>query len=69
MSKAEGATDDAYVCDQCWELLKNPVTAVPLLRGHVSIHLRETMAPDKVKALTEDFVRRIAKWRPRPKPV
>jgi len=39
-------TEDIYVCNSCWILLKNPATALPLIRGHLSLtHGREV--PEK----------------------
>lgn len=59
----DGLKEDVYVCDQCWKLLKNPLTALPLLRGHLNIILRSKTNPEKVKQFTEAFVRGIAGWK------
>ena len=60
--EADVLEHDIYVCDHCWRLLKNPATALPLLRGHLSLKHRQN-TKGKPKQL-ENFMEMISKWRP-----
>lgn len=51
---------DVYVCHSCMNLLKNPRTALPLIRGHLSIEGR-SHGPEHKKQL-EKFMEMISKW-------
>lgn len=55
---------DTYACDQCWKLLKNPITAIPLLRGHMNLTLRDKVNSVELKKLTDVFVKNVIKWKP-----
>ena len=60
----DGAPEDVHACDHCWKLLQDPVTAVPLLRGHLSLEMRGE--PDAAKVVGA-FIDEVAGWRPRPR--
>lgn len=62
----DGLAGDAYACDQCWKLLQSPATAIPLLRGHLSLEMRRT-APDRSGRAVSAFIDGVSSWRPRPK--
>ena len=32
--------DPVHVCDGCWRILQDPKTALPFLRGHITLELR-----------------------------
>lgn len=57
----EGA--DCSVCEKCWKLLQNPVTALPLIRGHLTLTLRGTIPEDKLKLQIDKFMEQIATWK------
>ncbi len=61
----DGLASDAHVCDKCWKLLQDPVTALPLLRGHLTLQLRGTMSPDKLEKALNAYMEMISKWKPR----
>ena len=56
---------DVHVCDKCWKLLKNPVTALPLIRSHLTMELRGTMDSRKLGKLLNKYMEKISKWKPR----
>ncbi len=62
----DGLKEDLYVCGQCWKLLQSPATAVPLLRGHLSLEMRGVVKPGMAGGMITSFVERVAAWRPRP---
>lgn len=49
-----------YVCEGCLKLLKRPETALPLIRGHLSIEGRDK-GPGYKKELNE-FMEMISNW-------
>ncbi len=63
----DGAPEDLFVCAPCWKLLQSPATAVPLLRGHVSLEMRGVVRPGAAEKLVSSFLSAISPWRPRPK--
>ena len=54
--------EQSCVCDKCWKLLQNPVTALPLIRGHLTITLRGKIPPDKLDEMIQKFMGSIASW-------
>ena len=62
----DGLPSDAYACSHCWKLLQNPVTAVALLRGHLSLEMRGIVEPKTADGMVSSFLRKVAGWRPRP---
>jgi hypothetical protein len=63
----DGLKDDLHVCSQCWKLLQSPATAVPLLRGHLSLEMRGVVKPKAAGSMVSSFIERVREWRPRPK--
>lgn len=57
-------TDDIYICDFCWRLLQNPATALPLIRGHLSVTQGREMPEDKFKKIIEQFMSVISDFKP-----
>jgi hypothetical protein len=60
----DGIEEDLYACEQCWELLKNPATALQLIRGDLSIELRGTMGESTAKNVIDRFMGTISEWGP-----
>ena len=56
---------DIYVCDMHWNLLKDPKTAIPLIRGHLSLELRGTDNKDYLEKKVDKFVDFISEWKPK----
>lgn len=54
---------EVAVCDSCWDLLKNPVTALPLIRSHVTMKLKGSMPPDILKRNVDKYMEMISAWR------
>lgn len=42
-----------YLCEKCESLLKNPESAMRLLRGHLSMKLRGTATEEQLEQLIE----------------
>ncbi len=61
----DGLAEDAYACDQCWKLLQSPATALPLLRGHLSLEMRGIAPGDRSEKAVSAFIEGVAPWRPR----
>jgi hypothetical protein len=61
----DGAAEDLHVCDQCWKLLQSPATALPLIRGDLSISLRGTMSEERLKRTIDSFMERLSSMKPR----
>ncbi len=58
--------DGVEVCDHCWNLLQNPVTALPLIRGHITMELRQKnpqMAEPELRQMIEKFMGTLAQFR------
>ena len=53
------------VCDNCNELLKDPVTALPLIRGCLSLNLRGIMDEKAAQAAINKFMAEISTWVPK----
>ena len=63
----EGVEANIYVCNKCWKLLQNPMTALPLLRGNINLALRGVIPEVKLKTMTNNFMEKIASWRAKEK--
>lgn len=63
----DGLKEDLHVCRHCWRLLQDPVTAVQLLRGHLSLEMRGVVRPRAAGEMVSSFIERVSPWRPRPK--
>jgi hypothetical protein len=65
ISKGEsGINRDVFICKNCWGLLKDPRTALPLLRGHLTLSQREMANPEKSEKLLNKFMGLISTWKP-----
>jgi hypothetical protein len=63
INKGEGGIGrDVFICNLCWKLLKNPVTALPLLRGHLTLSQRGIASPDHNKKMINKFMELISGW-------
>lgn len=51
---------DLHSCDRCWDLLKSPATALPLIRGNLAISLRGKMPGEQARAALDKFMARLA---------
>ena len=56
---------DLAVCNICWTLLKNPATALPLIRGNLSMALRGSMPEPDLKRALDAFMAGISAFKPR----
>jgi len=52
--------ENVFVCAGCWDLLKNPATALQLIRGDLSITLRGTVPEAQLERSLNDFMGRLA---------
>ena len=62
-----GIEEDTYVCETCWKLMQNPRTALPLIRGHLTLSLRGTIPPKQLDKMINNFMEKISAWKPRVK--
>lgn len=61
--KSDGLDREVYVCDSCWDLLKDPKTALPLLRGHITMHLKGKMPSDLLAKRVNKYMEMISAWK------
>jgi hypothetical protein len=52
-----------YVCKGCWELLKNPTTGLSLIRGNLTILLKNEMSKENLDKSINSFIESISKWK------
>jgi hypothetical protein len=64
-TKQDGVSEDTYVCKGCWKLLQDPKTALPLIRGHLTLALRGKTAPSVLQKRINEYMDLISKWKPR----
>lgn len=62
--EAEKLTSDIYVCDNCWRLLQNPATALPLIRGHLSLTEGRKMPEKQFKKMMDNYMDKLSKFKP-----
>ena len=55
---------NTFVCSVCWKLLQNPATALPLIRGHLTMTLRGKMPDAELKRKIDMFMAMIGNWKP-----
>lgn len=60
-----GVSENIYVCDKCWILLKDPTTALPLIRSYLTVSLRGSMPPEKLTEMINKYMKIISTWKPR----
>jgi hypothetical protein len=63
--KTDAGGEELSVCDYCWKLLQDPKTALPLIRGHLSLTMRGRIPADQLKFQIDKFMERIAGWKPK----
>ena len=51
------------VCSACWQLLRNPTTALPLIRGHLTLTLRGKVSDAELKRQIDEFMGVISTWK------
>lgn len=56
---------EAFVCSKCVKLLKDPVTALPLIRGNLTMKLRGEIPADKLSEMVNRLMVELSKFRPR----
>ncbi len=54
--------DDVSVCRSCWALLQSPATALPLIRGTVSMKLRGTMPKERLDEVVNEYMGMLSTW-------
>jgi hypothetical protein len=54
--------NEVHVCDSCWKLLKNPTTALPLIRGHLVLNLRGKIPENMLEEMINKFMGIISGW-------
>lgn len=59
----DGISKDVFLCPACKKLLKKPETALPLIRGRITLEHREGGA--RMKRRIDRFMEIISSWRPR----
>ncbi len=55
--------DGVCVCPSCWKLLQDPKTALPLIRGTVTMKMRGTMPKDRLDRVVDEFMGMVSAWR------
>jgi len=58
---------DIYVCNGCWKILQDPKTALPFLRGHLTLELRGSIPEHTLKKQINIFMEHAVKLK-RPDP-
>lgn len=56
---------EIHICDNCWRLLKDPRTALPLLRGHLTLSQRNISNPELTNKLLNKFMEMVSTWKPK----
>lgn len=55
--------DGVCVCPSCWTLLRDPRTALPLIRGTVTMKLRGSVPKADLDRMVNEFMGRISGWK------
>ena len=50
--KEDGLDGDAFVCDSCWSMLRNPTLGLQLIRGHLTLKMRNMNKRDSASINT-----------------
>jgi hypothetical protein len=61
----DGLEKDVFICDVCWRLLKNPLTALPLIRGNITLSLRGKIEEKKLQKMVNRYMDGLSKWSPK----
>lgn len=51
-----------FICNGCWALLKKKETALPLIRGNLTLRLRGKIPPNKLEEILNNYMGEISKW-------
>lgn len=63
--KEEGLAEDLFVCPQCVELLRNPATGLPLVRGNASLALRGVVPDADAGRMVNSLIDGLSSLKPR----
>lgn len=55
--------DEVVVCNSCWTLLQDPKTALPLIRGTVTMQMRGSLPKEKLERVVNDFMGMVSSWK------
>jgi len=55
--------DEVCVCPACWALLQDPKTALPLIRGTVTMKMRGQMPKERLDKVVNEFMGMMASWK------
>jgi len=56
--------ENIYVCAACWRLLSNPATALPLIRGHLSLTEGRNIPEKEFKRLMDKYMEFLTTLKP-----
>lgn len=59
----DGIREDVFICPSCKKLLKKPETALPLIRGRITLEHRDEGT--HMKRRINRFMEGISTWKPR----
>lgn len=54
-----------FVCDGCWFLLQKPITALPLIRSHLTQKLSGKIPKKELEKSINKFMELISKFKPK----
>ena len=54
-----------FLCTQCLRLLRNKATALPLIRGNLSMKLRGKIPEDRLKEMLDAYMSKLSEFGPR----
>lgn len=63
-----GASQDVFVCDQHWKILKDPKTALPFIRGVLTLKIRGSAPPSYLDRLINKYMEMLTKLTAAQKP-
>ncbi len=58
-----GPSEDARACNRCWKLLKDPKTALPMIRGHLTLTLRNQVPQAVLDKQLQNFMELMSKMK------
>jgi len=61
--RVPGSAQPSHVCRGCWRILQDPKTALPFLRGHLTLQLRGTVPEHELEGRINAFMGRVSAWR------
>lgn len=54
-----------YLCSSCLKLLRNPATALPLIRGNLTMKMNGKIPEDRLKRMLNSYMSKISEFKPR----